>query len=730
MRKILLAAITLAYPSIAYLQTTNGTTASPATQPITFITQLDTIDINKTAIDSKQRLILADRFYFKSETPCKKQSISGNPDSFGLNLQAYAKKIKELIPDVLNDRYLLVTLDQCDGMGTPMVTNIQSCTEALCGAEYMKTDPNIWFNDNLEVTVKRQAESVVSLPLVFDKEKQLWKITGWYIAQNNDATTAKGDDAKQRKMAFEGYTDREDFKNQIFVSAFTAYYPSGNVSHTYSYNKEGKKDGEYIAYYDEKDRVAEKAVFKNGLVNGEYTIYHDNGAIESKRQFVDNVIADGDCPHYYPDGKLKENHTYLNHKFEGKAYEYYPDGTLKSEGTYHLGKNVGKETRYYSSGKVEVISNYDQQGKSDGITEVYGKDGQLTAKRAYKKGQQLYAQVWYTNGQMKIETFYDANGRENGVSKEWYENGQLKKSENYKSGVLEGNSQTWYENGQPQYVRPYKAGKSFGIDKDWDEQGKLERTVEYKNDKKNGLYIRYSTKTGKMVKETPYVDDKIHGIEKEFNDRTGKLVKTTPYVKGKAQGTAEEYDVDGLKTLTCYRDGDSKDYLFNARTVKESAKKGDANAQYKLAKYYYTCENYVEGRNLLDKLAKENNLAALRFLAQIYKDGIGVEKNPQTQFLMVKKAAETGDRSSQQEIGYMYLAGIGVDADPAKALPWYIKSAEQGDTYANYSLGWMYENGEGVEPSIEKALSYYNFAAEKGMPEAIEAVKELGAGPK
>lgn len=110
MRKITIAIICMAYPSISYLQPLS--TEKP--EPITFIAQIDKVDIGKTAIGKDMKLLLADRFYFKSKTPCNRDTLSARPQSFGLTPKAYAEKIRSLVPAVLDERYFYFTVDQCD----------------------------------------------------------------------------------------------------------------------------------------------------------------------------------------------------------------------------------------------------------------------------------------------------------------------------------------------------------------------------------------------------------------------------------------------------------------------------------------------------------------------------------------------------------------------------------------------------------------------------------------
>lgn len=72
-----------------------------------------------------------------------------------------------------------------------------------------------------------------------DKEKQLWKVAGWFIESSEETEEL----IPSKLLAFEGYTDDETFKTQKFVSTFKSYYSSGNIQHILTYNKEGKEDG-------------------------------------------------------------------------------------------------------------------------------------------------------------------------------------------------------------------------------------------------------------------------------------------------------------------------------------------------------------------------------------------------------------------------------------------------------------------------------------------------------
>ncbi len=87
--------------------------------------------------------------------------------------------------------------------------------------------------------MKRQATSVIPMPLTFDKEKQLWKVAGWFIESSEETEEL----IPSKLLAFEGYTDDETFKTQKFVSTFKSYYSSGNIQHILTYNKREKRMG-------------------------------------------------------------------------------------------------------------------------------------------------------------------------------------------------------------------------------------------------------------------------------------------------------------------------------------------------------------------------------------------------------------------------------------------------------------------------------------------------------
>jgi uncharacterized protein len=62
----------------------------------------------------------------------------------------------------------------------------------------------------------------------------------------------------------------------------------------------------------------------------------------------------------------------------------------------------------------------------------------------------------------------------------------------------------------------------------------------------------------------------------------------------------------------------------------------------------------------------------------------------------VRKMAEAGDATAQNQLGFMYYQGQGLPKNLAEAAKWYRKAANQGLAGAQHNLGVMFAAGDGV----------------------------------
>ena len=91
------------------------------------------------------------------------------------------------------------------------------------------------------------------------------------------------------------------------------------------------------------------------------------------------------------------------------------------------------------------------------------------------------------------------------------------------------------------------------------------------------------------------------------------------------------------------------------------------------------------------------------------------------------RAAESGDRAAQCNLGYCLLNGIGTARNPAGAVEWFKRAAEQGSVRAMNLLADCCRDGVGTEPDRARAEQLYQEAARQGSREAEESLKKLYA---
>lgn len=90
--------------------------------------------------------------------------------------------------------------------------------------------------------------------------------------------------------------------------------------------------------------------------------------------------------------------------------------------------------------------------------------------------------------------------------------------------------------------------------------------------------------------------------------------------------------------------------------------------------------------------------------------------------------AETSDHAyAQYFLARMYAEGRGVEKNPQEAAKWFRKAAEKGVQDAQFRLGGLYERGEGVPQDMEYAYGWYSVSAHIGNPKAAAAIEAAGS---
>jgi len=137
----------------------------------------------------------------------------------------------------------------------------------------------------------------------------------------------------------------------------------------------------------------------------------------------------------------------------------------------------------------------------------------------------------------------------------------------------------------------------------------------------------------------------------------------------------------------------------------------------------YNVGNYKQAKTLLEPYAEKGNANAQYFLARAHYDD-----RPSVGWIVAKwfgKAADQGHGEAQYWYGFCWETGKGLRRNYAKAKHYYELAAKQGNPSAVYRLGLMYENGRGVEKSNSRAVALYERAASMGHETARDQLFSL-----
>lgn len=711
---------------------------------INFITQIESIKVNRSAINEQGTLVRAERIYVSGDTPCGKDTIHVNAGSVQMTQENYEKFIREIWHQAQDEKYFRFTATGCEGKGSQLATKIEVCRKDICDSKYVVDDNIIWMGGNVDrlyvLSKKEAADSAdyfIRLPLEKDKTKNLWKVTGWYLGDNLD-TSNEG-----KLKAFEGYTDSENFSSQKFVSTFTTYRRSGQKAAQFTYNSDGVRNGDFNGWH-ENSKLFQKFTYVNGEINGEFTEWNDNGTIASKSDFINGKHADGPCNHYDSQGKILREHSYLNGKYDGKYVDYYADGKINIEKFYKNDHLVGGSKEFYANGQLKSLQHFDEQGRRDGTQEEYLENGAIKSKEVFKHGSKIAAEKWYKNGNKQYSKQFDENENNNGKHQKWAENGQLISEEEYTHGEISLDKK-WTEAGAPLSENIYKKGTEQSVRKRWSEKtGKLISEAHYDGHQLSGPSKTWDETTGKLLLETNYKDGFEDGLRKQYDPQTGQLTLE----KWNAGLSDVEKFVNNQPSIKKYRNGkliaagcSITKLLDHPAEVKALAQKDDAKSQVQLGLYYEGCSEFKQAESWMLKAAKQKNGDALSWLSQLYQKGAeGAIAQDLPKYLQYnEQAAEAGNVQAQYRAGVDLLPVevcqkimSSCDAkyrnptsNMSKALFWLNKAAEQKDDTGSLDiLATIYGYGLGVPQDGEKAMLYYQ-DLEKKYPESDYVQKQI-----
>lgn len=126
----------------------------------------------------------------------------------------------------------------------------------------------------------------------------------------------------------------------------------------------------------------------------------------------------------------------------------------------------------------------------------------------------------------------------------------------------------------------------------------------------------------------------------------------------------------------------------------------------------------------LHKQAKEGNAEAQYELAKDYYTGTGVPKDSKQGLEWLRKSADQGHPGAEFALAVLYRKGE--LKDPKQGLVWLRKSAVHNNAAAEYELGCLFRDGEGgVSKNPHEAAAWLRKAARQQNQPAQNALEQL-----
>ena len=133
--------------------------------------------------------------------------------------------------------------------------------------------------------------------------------------------------------------------------------------------------------------------------------------------------------------------------------------------------------------------------------------------------------------------------------------------------------------------------------------------------------------------------------------------------------------------------------------------------------------DYPSARRTWDRLAAENNPAAIFYHSLVYENSVLETVDLERSARLCRQSAELGFAEAQARMGFKYLHGLGVPRDIGNSIEWYLLAAEQDQPEALGTLGNIYIGEAGIPGDLEKSRNYWERAVAQGH---VDSTHNLG----
>ena len=229
----------------------------------------------------------------------------------------------------------------------------------------------------------------------------------------------------------------------------------------------------------------------------------------------------------------------------------------------------------------------------------------------------------------------------------------------------------------------------------------------------SGVFVVDTTPGAPAAQAGLRFGDFVLALDDKPISQTSELVEA---IKGRSPGSQG--------TLSVWRVGDDgTGYLQELRQV---ADRGSTPAMMFLARLYTNGtgvnRDATEASNWYKKAALAGSTNGMLLYGDALATGSGTAKDVTEGHRWIKKASDAGNVAALFRLGRMYRDGEGLTRDPLEAVNLFKKAAETNYTPAMVAVGLMFEGGGGLEADNLQAVQWYKKAADLGDAEGMAAL--------
>jgi antitoxin component YwqK of YwqJK toxin-antitoxin module len=186
---------------------------------------------------------------------------------------------------------------------------------------------------------------------------------------------------------------KAQFKNDKPIGKFVYYYPSKAVQAVIIHDETGPRSEAYM--YSENKKLIAFGIYMNQEKDSIWTHYNENQELIFKESYKNGVLH-GEKTIYFSlrDAGSKNKPAvlqtipYQNGELHGTMIDYFPDGIVKRKTNYHNGEKHGKTEHFHPGGRLFIVERW-KNNKRHGWWITYEESGKELGRKYYYDGEEL-----------------------------------------------------------------------------------------------------------------------------------------------------------------------------------------------------------------------------------------------------------------------------------------------------------------------------------------------------